>query len=492
MAEVSTSPVPDAQLFRDAFNASPIGIAVENLDGQPIFVNPAFCKFLGFTEKELCSKHCVDFSPREDAEKDWALFQQLKAGSIDHYQMEKRYFRRDGSLVWGSLSISLLKGRSSPLVLAMVEDITEKKAAEEARYRLAAVVQSSDDAIVTRNLEGMILSWNAAAQKIYGYTEAEAVGKQITMLVPPELSDEENKIREELSAGGRVEHFETIRVTKTGKRINVSLSISPIKDSSGKMVGISGIGRDITERKQAEEALRESEERLRLAVQAGRMFAYSWDAATDRIERSGEAESILGIESDKVATGAAVSAMIHPADRDRVQTILAKLAVENPTIQVAYRMIRHDGQVVWLGRHSRAYFDQRGKLKRIVGMVVDLTERKKAEEALRASEERLRLAAKIGKMYAYDWDVATDEVVRSPEAARVLGISKEIHLTRQQLSEIVHPEDRARWLENLAELTPSTPETALLIVYGVLTAPKFGWKRMLVPFLTQLGRCYAC
>src|SRR6516164_4121561 len=139
--------VPDTQLFRDVFTASPIGIPVENLDGQLLFVNPAFCSMLGFSEEELRSKHCVDFSPREDAEKDEALFQQLRAGSIDHYQLEKRYFRRDGSLIWGRLSISLLNSRPSPLVIAMVEDITEKKAAEEARFQQAAIIESSDDAI---------------------------------------------------------------------------------------------------------------------------------------------------------------------------------------------------------------------------------------------------------------------------------------------------------------------------------------------------------
>src|SRR6201987_1157098 len=100
----------NTQLFRDAFNASPIGIAVENLDGQPLFVNPALCSMLGFSEEELRGMHCVQFSPPDDAEKDWVLFQQLRAGSIDHYQLEKRYLRRDGSLVWGSLRISLLKG----------------------------------------------------------------------------------------------------------------------------------------------------------------------------------------------------------------------------------------------------------------------------------------------------------------------------------------------------------------------------------------------
>src|SRR5215472_8322856 len=122
---------PDTQLFRDVFNASPIGIAVENLDGEPLFVNRAFCSMLGFSEEELRGKHCVDFSPPEDAEKDWALFQQLRAGSIDHYQLEKRYFRPDGSLVWGRLNVSLLNGRENPLVLAMVEDITEQKRAQE-------------------------------------------------------------------------------------------------------------------------------------------------------------------------------------------------------------------------------------------------------------------------------------------------------------------------------------------------------------------------
>src|SRR5258705_11145400 len=126
MDAASQTRTPDTQLFRDVFNASPIGIAVENLEGQLLFVNAAFCAMLGFSEEELRSKHCVEFSPPEDAEKDWALFQQLRAGSIDHYQLAKLYFRRDGSLVWGRLSMSLLNSRPSPLAVAIVEDITDK------------------------------------------------------------------------------------------------------------------------------------------------------------------------------------------------------------------------------------------------------------------------------------------------------------------------------------------------------------------------------
>ena len=254
--------MPRTQLFHDAFDKSPVGIVVENLEGQLLFVNPAFCSMLGFSEEELRSKHCVDFSPREDAEKDWALFQQLRAGSIDHYQLEKRYFRRDGSLVWGRLIISLLNAHPSPLVLAIAEDVTEKKFAEEARFRHAAIVESSEDAIASATLDGVIVSWNSGAHRMYGYTEAEVVGKSVTVLLPPELGNEEKQLIATVTAGGRIEHYETIRVTKTGKKINISLTISPIKDSSGTIVGLSGIARDITDRKKAEEALAEMTRKL--------------------------------------------------------------------------------------------------------------------------------------------------------------------------------------------------------------------------------------
>src|SRR5215467_9965102 len=201
MCETRPALRPDTQLYNDVFNASPIGIVVENLDGQPLFVNPAFCSMLGFSEDELRTKHCVDFSPPEDAQKDWALFQQLRAGAIDHYQLEKRYFRRDGSLVWGSLSITLLDSHPTPLVIALVEDITEKKAAEEARFRHVAIVESSQDAIISKDLDGIIVSWNAGAERIFGYTEREAVGQPITILTPSKFQDEQNQILETLKNG---------------------------------------------------------------------------------------------------------------------------------------------------------------------------------------------------------------------------------------------------------------------------------------------------
>jgi PAS domain S-box-containing protein len=384
------TPSPDLQLFRDVFNASPIGIVVEDFDGRPLFTNPAFCSFLGFSDEELRNKHCVDFSPAEDAQKDWALFQQLRAGSIDHYRLEKRYFRRDGSLVWGSLSISLLNRRPFPLVIAMVEDITDKKRAEEARFRHAAIVESSDDAIISKELDGVIVSWNGGAQRIYGYTEGEAVGKPITILVPSDRVDEEHTIVERVRAGERIEHYETLRVTKEGRGINVSLSVAPIKDSSGRILGLCSISRDISERKRSEEERRLAEqevaranERLQLAMEAGAAGGWDYDLKTGNDVWFGAAHAQLGMTRDEtLGSRKEFWDRVHGDDRERLKHAVQVAKEKREDFCEDVRVVWRDGTTHWLRSRGRFRYAANGEAERSIGISLDITERKRAEEAL--------------------------------------------------------------------------------------------------------------
>jgi len=211
------------------------------------------------------------------------------------------------------------------------ERLVRERAEAEGQLRLAAIVESSDDAIISGTLDGMIVSWNAGAQNIYEYTEAEVVGKPITILLPPELPDEESKILETLRAGGRIEHFETIRITKTGKKINVSLTISPIKDSSGRTVGISGIARDITERKRAEEALRESEDKLRLLLDSTAEAIYGIDLehrctfcnpACLRVLGYGRIDEVLGKNMHELIHHSRAGGTLFRAEECRIHQVI--------------------------------------------------------------------------------------------------------------------------------------------------------------------------
>ncbi len=159
--------------------------------------------------------------------------------------------------------------QQSTRMFGVVLDITESKRTSLASQRLAAIVESSDDAIVSKDLNGIVTSWNACAERMFGYTAEEMIGRSITTIIPPELQDDERRILETIARGERIEHFETERVSKSGKRIEVSLTISPVKDAAGKIVGAAKIARDITQRKRTERALRMSE---RLAA-VGRLAA---------------------------------------------------------------------------------------------------------------------------------------------------------------------------------------------------------------------------
>jgi PAS domain S-box-containing protein len=208
--------------------------------------------------------------------------------------------------------------------------------------------------------------------------------------------------------------------------------------------GYIGIGVDVTERKHAEQALRESEERFRLATHAGKMFAYEWDAATDVIVRSGDCAEILGLEKvAHVTTGQQILAKVHPDDRENLVAADAALSAEKPHLQVSHRMIRPDGSVIWVERTSRAHFDEQGKVLRIVGMVADITERKVAERKLALANDRLRLAMESGKSVGWEWDLRSGRDTWFGDLQTMFGMSSDTFVGRSEdFYRYVHPEDR--------------------------------------------------
>jgi PAS domain S-box-containing protein len=238
------------------------------------------------------------------------------------------------------------------------------------------------------------------------------------------------------------------------------------RDAAGHIVQLRGTVDDFTDRRRAQEKLRKGEERLRLAIQAGRMFTCDWDAATDVFTHSPEIAQILGTDQPTPGSVHQLLDTVHPEDREKFAAAAEGLSPDKPDIKITYRMVRPDGTVIWLERNSRAQFDEQGKLLRIIGIVADITERKRAEEALRESEERLRLAVQAGKMFVYEWDATTDLLVRSAESAEILGIAESTPLTGQQILAKVYTDDRERLMAAIAELSPAKP--ALAITYRIV------------------------
>ena len=269
------------------------------------------------------------------------------------------------------------------------ERLVREQAAMEARLRLAAIVESSDDAIIGMDIAGTVRDWNKGAERLYGYSAEEIIGKSVFLLIPPERHNDCAQIMKKVQQGGSIKHGETVRRKKDGTLIEVSLTGSPIPAPDGRIVGLSAIDRDITERKRQETILRNSEERFRMAAHAGKMFAYEWDAATDLIVRSEESTKVLGVDKEVRITREQALVRVHPEDRERLVAAMGALTPEKPYLQVSYRILRPDDTEIWVERNSLAHFDEQGRLLRIVGMVADITERKRAEEALSSARNRL-------------------------------------------------------------------------------------------------------
>ncbi|HEX5604675.1 MAG TPA: PAS domain S-box protein [Pyrinomonadaceae bacterium] len=286
-----------------------------------------------------------------------------------------------------------------------VTNHTNLQSPELAPYWLSALIESADDAIISKTLEGIITSWNAGAQRVFGYTADEVIGKPITILIPKDHEDEEPAILARLRAGERIEHYETIRVRKDGRLIEISLTVSPIVGPNGQIIGASKIARDITEQRQARRALDEASERLKLASTAARLGEWSWDAKTDIVKLSETAADILGVPPSSTPTRTQMREMLGDEDREATQRAVEKALVEHTDYDLEYRVKHPDHSEVWVSSKGRGLYDKDGSVLGMLGLVQDISIRKSNEETLREQAEALRTLNEIGKTISAELDL---------------------------------------------------------------------------------------
>jgi PAS domain S-box-containing protein len=286
--------------------------------------------------------------------------------------------RADGEEFQIEASISQVVTGGKKLFTVILRDVTDRMLATEARERLAAIVDSSDDAIISKTLKGVITAWNHGAEKIFGYSASEAVGQPMAMLIPPERANEEPEILTRIARGVSVEHFETVRMRKDGQRIDVSVTISPIRDNNGVITGASKVARDISGRKQVEAALRESENRFRTLIEQASDAFFLHDDDGRFLEVNREACRGLGYTREELLRMRVFDVEQEIGMREAQQAREQSEPGKAYTLQGHHR--RKDGTAFPVETRLSSYYVDGQKLH--LGLVRDITERKQAEEAL--------------------------------------------------------------------------------------------------------------
>jgi PAS domain S-box-containing protein len=368
--------------------------------GRFQYVNEEACRVLGYSRAELLALGVADIDPEFPAER-WS----------DHWRdltvqrsmsFESWHRTRTGRIFPVEISANYFEYGGRPYILALARDITERKRAEEAHSRLAAIVESSDDAIIGKDLDGTITDWNKGAERLYGYSAAEVLGRSVSILMPPDQQDEMAVFLRSIREGIRVDHYETKRVRKDGGTIDVSLTLSPIKDNRGQIIGASTIARNITAQKRVEDALRRSEAYLAESQRMSHTGSWAINTTTGQYDYFSEELCRMygydpqeGLPSPKTVLQERVL-----EDPDGVEATWSKAFREKVDSEYEGKIMLPDGTVKHIQTILHPVLNEAGDVVQLAGTTIDITERKRAEQERYQSMERFRAIAD----YTYDWE----------------------------------------------------------------------------------------
>lgn len=443
-------------LTQSVMDSAALSIFVSDRDGGIAFANAEAEKTFGFTLDELRGRRLHDVIHHSYPDGRPFPRGECPLGAVNGDDASVRnyegtFWRKDGTpieILCSKIVIRDAEDRVSGEVMAIL-DISGRKAAETASAQLAAIVASSADAIYTYSFDGTIQSWNAGAENLFGYKADETIGRNIEAIIPADRMDELHEtILPAVAAGRSILHFETKRARRDGSVFDALLTVSPIRDAEGRPVMVSVIASDITERKSAERALRESEERFRSLVSVLTDVPWSTDASGAFVEYQAAWAAYTGQTWEEMR-GFGWADALHPDDRDEVKTIWQRSISTGADYESRGRVWHAaSGEYRYFVARAAAIFttDEHGRriVREWVGSVTDVHERRKFEERIEAANLRFQIAEEAVKGFSYEWNVKTGKVLRTVGVELVTGYRREeIDTSWSAWAQLIHPDDRA-------------------------------------------------
>jgi PAS domain S-box-containing protein len=441
------------RLLAAVVESSEDAIFTHTPEGEIVSWNRGAEALLGYRPGEILGKQVANLVPPDEAIRFRGTVEKLNRGEKIP-PLERVVVGKDGRTIDVSLALSPIKDKDGHVtaIAVIIRDIRARKQVEESKLLLASIVDSSEDAIFYRALDGTIASWNKGAEAIYGYTANEIVGRPLADLIPRDRIAELAGIDESVLNGRGVSHFETVRLTKDGRRVDLSLTISPVRNAAGDIIGAAAIARDITRSKRAEIELHKREELFRTAFEYA-PFGMCLSAPDRRLLQVNATlcrmlgyseEELLRMNWDQIT---------HPADLAVSHEALSRLLNERPPcVDFEKRYLHSAGRIVWVRLRVSVVGETDTPSWHFITHVEDITERKRAEEALRSSEERYRsLVANIPDM-VWTTDDMGHCIFITPNVEKICGYAPEEVYEPGFWLERIHPQDLEPLLEAYREL----------------------------------------